>query len=164
MTPNHCTKVIPKRGTTTDKWLFGKWWTWLLHLHLTAEKHWIVFFLYFHPKKNQLLLLLLPSRKVHGELPISKDFIRYRANLWFQPPLCFPLSPGRERELKNYFISHSPHAAVSILPALYLSELLYWQKENTNIFGEEKLQEGCWWSSGCPGVCAGTFGEKIGDV
>lgn len=104
---------------------------------------------------------------MHGELPISKDFIRYRANFWFQPPLCFLLSLGRERDLKNYFISHSPQAAVSIpgvLPALYLSELLYWQKENTNIFGEEKLQEGCWWSSGCPGVCAGTFGEKIGDV
>lgn len=97
----------------------------------------------YHLKKKQLPFLLLLSRKVHSELPISKDFIRYRANLWFQPPLCFPLSLGRERELKNYFISHSPHAAVSILgvlPALYLSELLYWQKENTNIFGEQKLQ------------------------
>lgn len=47
-----------------DKWLVGKWWTWLLHLHLTAEKHGIVFSLYFHhPKKNSYLFCSLhPER------------------------------------------------------------------------------------------------------
>lgn len=161
MAPTHCTKVIPKRGATTDKWLVGNWWTWLLHFHLTAEKHGKVFFLYFPIKKNPLPFLLPPSRKVHGELPISKDFIRYRANLWFQPLsgerkrtkelLYFPLTTRRR------FNSGSSSRTLSIWTALLARgkhKYLWWRETAGRV----------WWSSGCPGVCAGTFGEKIGDV